>query len=97
MTGIGHDQAHHSPGPTSDMGQNRKYSLRADDVRSTPESGLKSDIAPCPKSANKRLMHRSKLHHYSITSSERARDRWLRWDSEQGSDQEPDPGMKQNT
>src|SRR5882762_6139530 len=33
-------------------GQNRKYSLRADDVRSTPESGLKSDIAPCPKSAN---------------------------------------------
>src|SRR5260370_1428911 len=36
----------------SEMGQNRKYSLRADDVRSTPESGLKSDIGPCPKSAN---------------------------------------------
>ena len=34
------------------LGQNRKYSLRADDVRSTPESGLKSDIRPCPKSAN---------------------------------------------
>src|SRR6266481_4143526 len=33
------------------LGQNRKYSLRADDVRSTPESGLKSDIRPCPKSA----------------------------------------------
>jgi uncharacterized protein (DUF1330 family) len=26
----------------------RKYSLRADDVRSTPESGLKSDIRACP-------------------------------------------------
>ena len=36
------------------QGQNRKYSLRADDVRSTPESGLKSDIRPCPKSAKKR-------------------------------------------
>src|SRR5258708_40000316 len=35
------------------QGQNRKYSLRADDVRSTPESGLKSDIRPCPKSANR--------------------------------------------
>jgi hypothetical protein len=33
-------------------GQNRKYSLRADDVRSTPESGLKSDIRPCPVRAN---------------------------------------------
>jgi hypothetical protein len=33
------------------LGQNRKYSLRADDVRSSPESGLKSDIGPCPKSA----------------------------------------------
>src|SRR5258708_39785531 len=31
------------------LGQNRKCSLRADDVRSTPESGLKSDIRPCPK------------------------------------------------
>src|SRR5260370_13336126 len=38
--------------PMSQLGQNRKYSLRADDVRSTPESGLKSDIGPCPKSAN---------------------------------------------
>src|SRR5258705_10127182 len=35
----------------SELCQNRKYSLRADDVRSTPESGLKSDIAPSPKSA----------------------------------------------
>src|SRR6476620_3594181 len=36
------------------LGQNRKYSLRADDVRSTPESGLKSDIAPCPFRAKNR-------------------------------------------
>src|SRR5258705_3253702 len=34
------------------LGQNRKYSLRADDVRSTPESGLKSDIRPCPVRAD---------------------------------------------
>src|SRR6478736_3907606 len=33
------------------MGQNRKSSMRAYDFRFTPESGLKSDIAPCPKSA----------------------------------------------
>src|SRR5712672_519985 len=36
------------------MGQNRKYSLRADDVRSTPESGLNSDIRPCPKTCQTR-------------------------------------------
>jgi ketosteroid isomerase-like protein len=42
------------------------------DFRFTPESGLKSDIAPCPKSANKRLMHRSNLTAYSITSSAQA-------------------------
>jgi hypothetical protein len=36
----------------SQMGQNRKYSLRADDVRSTLESGLKSGIAPSPVCAN---------------------------------------------
>ncbi len=39
------------------------------DFRSSPESGLESDISPCPKSANMRLMHRSKQHFYSITSS----------------------------
>jgi hypothetical protein len=50
------------------VGQNRKYSLRADDVRSTPESGLKSDIRPCPVRATSGLMHRSK-ELYSITSS----------------------------
>jgi len=30
------------------------------DVRFGPHYGLKSDIAPSPKSASKRLMHRSK-------------------------------------
>ena len=42
-------------------GQNRKYSLRADDVRSTPKSGLKSDIAPSPVCANSGLMHRRRV------------------------------------
>src|SRR6266403_3353614 len=30
------------------------------DFRYTPESGLKTDIVPCPKSATTRLMHRGK-------------------------------------
>jgi hypothetical protein len=34
-------------GRMSHMGQKAKYSLRADVFRFTPESGLKSDIAPC--------------------------------------------------
>jgi len=33
-------------------GQKAKYSLGVDVFRFTPESGLKSDIAPCPKSAD---------------------------------------------
>ncbi len=49
------------------LGQNRKYSLRADDVRSTPESGLKSDIAPSPVCANNGLMHRNMIGTNSIT------------------------------
>jgi hypothetical protein len=40
--------------------------------RFTPESGLKSDIAPCPGSATSGLMHCIKWHRYSITSSARA-------------------------
>ena len=39
-------------GATSAMGQKAKYSLGVDVFRFTPESGLMSDIAPCPKSAN---------------------------------------------
>src|SRR5260370_21608001 len=38
------------------MGQKAKYSLGVDVFRFTPESGLRSDIAPCPKSA--KLKHR---------------------------------------
>src|SRR5258707_8000397 len=41
--------------------------------RFTPESGLRSDIAPCPKSANNGLMHCGKKASYSITSLASAR------------------------
>jgi hypothetical protein len=34
------------------LGQKAKYSLGVDVFRFTPESGLMSDIAPCPKSAD---------------------------------------------
>src|SRR5258707_10471062 len=34
--------------PMSEMGPKAKYSLGVDIFRFTPESGLKSDIAPCP-------------------------------------------------
>jgi len=37
--------------------------------RFAPESGLKSDIAPCPKSAMNRLMRRSNSKCYSTISS----------------------------
>src|SRR6266436_5627663 len=39
------------------------------DFRFTPESGLRSDIAPCPKSAANGLMHCNIQDRYSITSS----------------------------
>jgi hypothetical protein len=35
------------------QGQTQKYSLRAHRVRFCPDSGLSSDIAPCPKSCQK--------------------------------------------
>ncbi len=38
-------------------------------LRFTPESGLKADIALCPFRAMNGLMHRSNLSGYSITSS----------------------------
>jgi hypothetical protein len=31
------------------------------DFRYTPETGLRADIAPCPKGANKRLMQRMQI------------------------------------
>jgi hypothetical protein len=46
--------------PKSVPGQKAKYSLGADVFRFAPESGLKSDIAPCPKGATRRLAHRNK-------------------------------------
>src|SRR6266702_8729581 len=42
------------------------------DVRFAAHHGLKSDIAPSPRSANSGLMHRSKQHLHSSTSSARA-------------------------
>jgi hypothetical protein len=46
--------------------------VRIGDVRFGSHSGLKSDIAACPKSATTRLKHRSKEPRYSVTSSARA-------------------------
>jgi hypothetical protein len=44
----------------SQLGQKAKYSSGADVFRFTPESGLKSDIAPCPFRAMNGLVHRRK-------------------------------------
>src|SRR5712671_5998546 len=43
------------------------------DFRSTTRCGLQSDVAACPKGANRRLMHRNKNYCHSITSSARPR------------------------
>jgi hypothetical protein len=59
--------------PMSELGQKAKYSLRVHIVRFTPDSGLKSDIAPFPRSATSGLMQCSKKDRYSITSSARRR------------------------
>ena len=48
----------------SQLGQIRKYSLRADIVRFAPGSGLNSDIAPCPGCASNGLLQRSKQRRY---------------------------------
>ena len=42
---------------------------RTVDVRFGAHSGLKSDMAPCPKSATSGLMQCSMQHPYSITAS----------------------------
>jgi hypothetical protein len=46
----------------SDVRFGSKAALTApkSNFRFAPESGLKSDVAPCPKSAKSRLMHRNK-------------------------------------
>jgi hypothetical protein len=53
-------------------GQKAKYSLRADVFRFAPESGLKSDITPCPVRATSGLLHRNKARTQPITLSARA-------------------------
>ena len=45
----------------SDLGQKRKCSLRAFDVRSDRDSGRRADMPGRPVSATSRLMHRSKV------------------------------------
>jgi len=44
------------------------YGLNDDDVRSRPHNGLKSDIAPCPKSANSGNVS---LNHFVSASPQR--------------------------
>jgi hypothetical protein len=46
-----------------------EVAARNREVCFTPQSGLRADIASCPFRARKRLMHRSKLHLHSTTSS----------------------------
>src|SRR5437868_8964376 len=46
------------------------------DVRFTPESRHRSARGQCPLWASSGLMHRSKQHHFSITSSARANSVW---------------------
>jgi hypothetical protein len=46
------------------------------DVRLSPNSGAKADIQPLRLSATTGLMHRSKEHCYSITSSAWASSIW---------------------
>jgi hypothetical protein len=53
----------------SELGQKAKYSVRANVVRCCPDNRHTATTAPCPFGAKSRLMHRSKQHLYSITSS----------------------------
>src|SRR4029453_15673220 len=53
------------------MGQNAKYSERADNFRFAPINGHHQARTPCRKSAIFGLMRRSKRHLYSITLSAR--------------------------
>jgi hypothetical protein len=51
------------------VGSRAPVSTNSPDVRSTPISDAIADIAAAPLSAKPGLMHRSKQHIYSITSS----------------------------
>jgi hypothetical protein len=57
--------------PTGTRSDCRGGARGSADVRFPAHYGLNSDIAPCLKSANSGLMHRSNLRAYSITSSAR--------------------------
>ena len=59
--------------PMSQLGQNEKVSQRAFLDRCTPESGRSFERGERQLRARKRHMQCSKQHHYSITSSARAR------------------------
>ncbi len=48
-------------GPMSEMGPKAALTAPKSNFRFTPESGLRSDIAPCPKSATFGLTHRMQL------------------------------------
>jgi hypothetical protein len=62
-------------GAQSDVRVGSKAALTApkSNFRFAPEGGLKSDITPCPKRANKGLKHRTKSNFHSITSLARPR------------------------
>ena len=61
----GNSRGMSAPGPKADLTASKS------DFRSTPESGLKSDIAPCAKCAISGLMQCTKRECYSINSSAR--------------------------
>jgi hypothetical protein len=46
----------------SALGHKRKYSIRVQNVRFTPESGHRRKASPGPLSAKRRHMQRSKQH-----------------------------------
>src|SRR5260370_30318267 len=53
----------------SELGSTTDLTALKPDFRFTPESRLRADIAPCPKSATNGLMHCNIQDRYSITSS----------------------------
>ena len=72
--GIVPAQSYTGKGPTNvRFGSKADIGKRLDNVRFTPKSGHCSAQLPCPLCATNGLMHRSKWHSYSITSSARCR------------------------
>jgi hypothetical protein len=58
--------------PNVRLGSIASFCPWAHHFRSTPINKHSQGPPACPKSASERLMHRSKLHLYSMTSSARA-------------------------